>query len=320
MNVEFTNPMLFGAPVFVLLVAIEYLHWRKHKEKKLYEVQDFKASSFIAFGMIFLGPLAKVTLLTWLMTIVFDAFNPLQNGVRENILGYEPFGFAWYVWAACIILDDLTYYWFHRLSHTIRILWASHIVHHSSEYYNFGTGFRVGWFVLVYKPFFYAWLAAIGFPPEMVMVCLSLETIYQFQLHTSLVPRFKYLDKIFIVHSHHQIHHACNIEFLDKNHGGIFCFWDKIFGTYVEPDESQELKYGVLSPPKSNNPFVILTHEFVSIIRDVKKARNIKEFFMYIFGPPGWSPDRSTLTTKQLQSNIPNIKAAPVQRYGKNQH
>ena len=201
----------------------------------------------------------------------------------------------------CQLLDDFTYYWFHRFNHTVRFLWAAHIVHHSSDHYNFGTGIRNGWFTLFYKPLFYMWLPAIGFPPEMVVFCLGIEALWQFQLHTKYVPKMGVLEKIFNTHTMHQVHHSQNIEYLDKNHGGYLNIFDKIFGSWAELADDIDIKYGVIHAPNSHNPFVILTHEYGDIWRDIKKSKNLKEAFMYIFGPPGWSPDGSTLTVRQIQ-------------------
>ncbi len=99
----------------------------------------------------------------------------------------------------------------------------------------------------------------------------------------------------------HQVHHAQNVEYLDKNHGGFLNIFDKIFGTFKELDDDIDVKYGVIHAPNSHNPVVILTHEFKDIYNDVKKAKKLSHALMYIFGPPGWSPDGSTLTVKQQQ-------------------
>ncbi|MEM6543246.1 MAG: sterol desaturase family protein, partial [Bacteroidota bacterium] len=198
--------------------------------------------------------------------------------------------------------DDFTYYWFHRANHEIRFLWAAHIVHHSSDNYNLGTAIRNGWFTILYKPLFYMWMPAIGFPPEMVVVCLGIEALWQFQLHSQYVPKLGWLEKIFNTHTMHQVHHAQNVEYLDKNHGGFLNIFDKLFGTWKEFDEEIEVKYGVIHSPNSYNPAVILTHEYKDIWKDIKKSKKLSDKLMYIFGPPGWSHDGSTLTVKQQQA------------------
>ena len=208
---------------------------------------------------------------------------------------------VWWAWVLLIFADDFTYYWFHRANHEVRILWAAHIVHHSSDNFNLGTAVRNGWFTLLYKPFFYMWMPAIGFPVEMVIICLAIESLWQFQLHSLYVPKMGWIEKVFNTHTMHQVHHSQNVEYLDKNHGGFLNIFDKIFGTWKELDDDIEVKFGVIHAPNSYNPIVILTHEFKDIWADVKKAKKFSHKLMYIFGPPGWSPDGSTLTVKQQQ-------------------
>ncbi|HUH47020.1 MAG TPA: sterol desaturase family protein, partial [Arenibacter sp.] len=132
-------------------------------------------------------------------------------------------------------------------------------------------------------------------------VCLGIEALWQFQLHTVYVPKMGFLEKILNTHTMHQVHHAQNVEYLDKNHGGFLNIFDRIFGTWKELDEDIDVKYGVTHAPDSHNPIIILTHEFKDIYNDVKKSKKLSHALMYIFGPPGWSPDGSTLTVKQQQ-------------------
>ena len=146
------------------------------------------------------------------------------------------------------------------------------------------------------------WMPAIGFPPEMVLVCLGIEALWQFQLHSQYVPKLGWLEKILNSHTMHQVHHAQNVEYLDKNHGGFLNIFDKLFGTWKEFDENIAVKYGVIHAPNSYNPAVILTHEYKDIWKDVKKSDKLYHKLMYIFGPPGWSHDGSTLTVKQQQA------------------
>ncbi|CAG2532303.1 MULTISPECIES: sterol desaturase family protein [Maribacter] len=298
---DFTNPLVYGAPAFIAFILLELTYSKTHGDDDLYDWKDFAASSAMGIGSAIIGPLLKVILLVVLFEWAYELFNPMVDGVRTNIMGYESFGYAWYVWLLCQLADDFTYYWFHRANHEIRILWAAHIVHHSSDNFNLGTAIRNGWFTLLYKPFFYVWMPIIGFPVEMVVVCLAIESFWQFQLHSQYVPKMGFIEKIFNTHTMHQVHHAQNVEYLDKNHGGFLNCFDKMFGTWKEYDEEIDVKFGVIHAPNSNNPIVILTHEFKDIWADVKKVKKFKHKLMYIFGPPGWSHDGSTMTVKQQQ-------------------
>ena len=230
-----------------------------------------------------------------------------------NIMGWESFGYAWYIWIICQVLDDFSYYWFHRQNHNVRFLWAAHIVHHSSDNFNLGTAVRNGWFTILYKPFFYMWIPAIGFPPEMIVVCLGIEALWQFQLHSVYVPKLGFIEKIFNTHTMHQVHHAKNIEYMDKNHGGFLNIFDKVFGTWKELDDDIDIEYGVTHPPESYNLFKILTHEYKDIWADMKKSKNWGHKFMYVFGAPGWSHDGSTQTIKQMRKEMKNIKNVELQ-------
>ncbi len=298
---DLTNPLVYGVPVFIAFILLELTYSKTHGDDHLYEWKDLFASGFMGVGSAIIGPLFKVAFAILLFESAYEFFNPEVDGQRTNVLGYDSFGYAWYIWLLCQLADDFTYYWFHRANHEVRILWAAHIVHHSSDNFNLGTAIRNGWFTILYKPLFYMWMPAIGFPPEMVVVCLGIEALWQFQLHSVYVPKLGFLEKIFNTHTMHQVHHARNIEYLDKNHGGFLNIFDKLFGTWKEFDEEIDVEYGVIHAPNSYNPVVILTHEFKDIWKDVREADTFSDRLMYIFGPPGWSPDGSTLTVKQQQ-------------------
>ena len=293
-----TNPLVYALPVFIALIGFELYLSIKH-ERHLYVWKDLGASLSVGIGASILAIFTKAAAIG-MFFFFFEVFKPL----RVNLFGYEHFGWAWYVWLICQFADDFSYYWYHRLSHEIRVLWAAHLVHHSSENFNLGSGVRNGWFTLFYKPFFWIWMAIIGFHPFMIATCLGIQAIYQFHLHTMSVPNLGFLEKFMNTPTQHQVHHSKNYEYLDKNHGGFLNIFDRLFGTFLDLDHNNKANFGILKPPNSYNPLVIVTHEYSSIWQDVKKAKTWRERFMYIFGPPGWSPDGSTLTVKQLQAQV----------------
>lgn len=300
--VEITNPLIYGVPCFVALIILEIIVSLKY-EPELYKWKDFGASTSMGAGAVLLAAGTKLGSI-WMFFQVYELFNPIVGDTRINLMGYEAFGFAWYMFIICQFLDDFNYYWYHRLSHEIRVLWAAHIVHHSSDNFNLGTGIRNGWVTLFYKPLFWLWLPAIGFHPMMVATCLAIQSLWQFQLHSKFIPYLGFLERFMNTHQQHQVHHAQNIEYLDKNHGGYLSIFDRIFGTHKMPEKEIETKFGVMHPPNSYNPLVIVSHEYKDIWRDVKSTKNWKHKFMYIFGPPGWSPDGSSLTVKEMQQQI----------------
>ncbi len=301
-DISLTNPLIYGVPAFVALIVVEIILSLKY-DRELYQWKDFGSSVSMGAGAVVLAIGTKLLSLL-LFFEVYWIFNPIVDGIRVNIMGWKSFNFHWYLFVICQVADDFTYYWYHRLSHTIRVLWAAHIVHHSSDNYNLGTGIRNGWVTLFYKPLFWLWLPAIGFHPVMVATCLGIQALWQFQLHTKFMPYLGFLEKFMNTHKQHQVHHAQNIEYLDKNHGGYLNIFDKVFGTHRHLDERLETKFGVIHPPNSYNPLVIVSHEYKDIWRDVKSTSNWGHKFMYIFGPPGWSPDGSSLTVKQMQREL----------------
>lgn len=297
-----TNPLVYALPVFIALIAIELYLSIKH-ERHLYEWKDLGASLSVGAGASVLAVFTKAAAIG-MFFFFFELFKPL----RVAWFGYEHFGWAWYIWLICQFADDFSYYWYHRLSHEVRVLWAAHLVHHSSENFNLGSGVRNGWFTLFYKPMFWIWMAVIGFHPFMIATCLGIQAIYQFHLHTMSVPNLGFLEKFMNTPTQHQVHHSKNYEYLDKNHGGFLNIFDRMFGTFLDLDKKNKANFGILKPPNSYNPLVIVTHEYASIWQDVKKSKSFRDKLMYIFGPPGWSPEGDTLTVKQIQLQLKTQK------------
>jgi len=302
--VDLTNPLVYGGPAFIAFILLELAYSKTHGDEDLYVWKDLFASGAMGIGSAIIAPIVKIIFAVVLFKFSYELFNPLVDGVRMNILGYESFGWAWYIWLICQILDDFSYYWFHRMNHEVRLFWAAHIVHHSSDNYNLGTAVRNGWFTVLYKPFLYMWIPALGFHYEMLVVCLGIEALWQFQLHTKYVPNLGFFENFINTHTQHQVHHSRNIEYMDKNHGGYLNLFDRLFGTYKALDKNIEIEYGVTHPPESYNPLTILTHEYGDIWKDVKQAKTFKEGLMYVLGPPGWSADGSSLTVKQMQRQL----------------
>ncbi len=288
-SMKYLYPVLFG------FMILEYL-----TAKEDYHLKDTLAGFGIALGASVIAAFTLVFTITVVFQSVFDLFEPLRN----SVFGYSSLGWAWWIWALCILGDDFNFYWHHRFSHTIRLLWAAHVPHHSSSNFNLAVSIRNGWFIAFYKPIFWLWLAAVGFEPIMIGYALVINSTYQYFLHTKKVKSLGWLGKIFNNPYVHQVHHSSNLEYLDKNHGGIFMFWDHLFGTYQDVIEGVEPKYGILKDPGTYNPIKLNTHEFVAIYHDVKQADSFREAWMYIFGPPGWSPDGSQQTAKEMQAEL----------------
>jgi sterol desaturase/sphingolipid hydroxylase (fatty acid hydroxylase superfamily) len=218
---------------------------------------------------------------------------------RWALLDIEP---AWWSWAVLIVLGDLVYYWFHRVHHEVRFFWAAHVNHHSSQHYNLSTALRQSWTTPFTSLLFWWPLALLGFPPAMVLSAIAINTLYQFWIHTELIGRLGPLEHVLNTTSHHRVHHGANLEYLDRNHAGMFIVWDKLFGTFAP--ERAAVRFGLTTNIDTFNPVRIALHEWSAIARDVRRASNWRARLGYLFGPPGWSPDGSTLTTRQMQATL----------------
>jgi sterol desaturase/sphingolipid hydroxylase (fatty acid hydroxylase superfamily) len=205
-------------------------------------------------------------------------------------------------WLAAIVLTDLVYWFVHWMSHMVRFFWAVHTVHHSSEKYNITVGFRSSVFEPLYRFLFFIPLGFIGFEAADIVLAFSIQQLYGSIIHTELIRRIPVWDWIFVSPSHHAVHHASNPRYLDKNMGMILIVWDKIFGTFEPEDEKYDkIKYGLTTNLNTYNPGNILFNEWRQMWHDVKSAPGIREKFMYVFGPPGWSHDGSRKTSQQLR-------------------
>ena len=168
----------------------------------------------------------------------------------------------WWVWVLLFFADDLSYYWFHRVSHESRLFWASHVVHHSSQHYNLSTALRQTWVPMTYFPF-WLWMPLVGFAPWMVLLAQAWSLIYQFWIHTERIHRLpRWVEGVLNTPSHHRVHHGSNHQYLDKNYAGILIIWDRIFGTW-EP-EGERVRYGLTKNLTTYNPVHVAFHEYVA--------------------------------------------------------
>ena len=282
--------VMYAIPAFVLLLVVEAIVSAR-EELEAFETKDTFASLAMGVGNVAVNLLVKGVVLGtfWLL---YDA-----TGFFRDFL--SPFN-GW-SWALLFFADDFTYYWFHRLSHEIRFLWASHVVHHSSQHYNLGTALRQTWTGNLTGTFlFWAWLPVVGFHPLAVMGMKSISLLYQFWIHTETIGRLPQpVEWVFNTPSHHRVHHSSQIKYLDKNHAGMLIIWDRLFGTFQREEERPT--YGLVKNFESHNPVRIAFHEWQGIAADLRKPIPWKERLGYVFGPPGWSHDGSRQTTEQMR-------------------
>ncbi len=204
----------------------------------------------------------------------------------------------------CFIANDLRFYVHHRLAHRVRWPWAMHVVHHSSQHYNYSVALRQAWtkhfsgMLLLYVP-----LVIIGFNPAVILFVALVNSSYQFLLHTETIGKLpRWFEFFFNTPSHHRVHHANNPQYLDANYGGTLIIWDRLFGTFAEEDLEDRPVYGLVKNLDTFNPIKIAFHEYWGIVQDqLQKGLTLKDRALYLLAPPGWSHDGSRLTSEDIK-------------------
>jgi hypothetical protein len=192
-------------------------------------------------------------------------------------------------WVVAFVAADFMYYWTHRLSHEINVLWAGHVVHHSSEEYNLAVALRQSSLHGLFTWVFYVPVALVGIPWEPFAVSYALNLIYQFWIHTREIRTLgPAAESVLNTPSHHRVHHGVNPEYQDKNYAGVFIIWDRLFGTF-EPERAEPV-YGITTPLATWNPVWANVHVFRDILRDAWRAPTLGDKWRVIFGRPGWKP------------------------------
>jgi sterol desaturase/sphingolipid hydroxylase (fatty acid hydroxylase superfamily) len=268
--------IIYAIPLFAVTVIIEGIVLAK-KHPDGYLVKDALSSISMGMGNVAVGFISKF-LVAFIIYFLYENFR----------LGTLPF--AWWAWLLILFADDFCYYWAHRLGHESRLFWASHVVHHSSQRYNLSTALRQTWTGGFFTFIFYLALPIIGFHPVMIFTQMAISLLYQYWIHTELIHKMpRWFETIMNTPSHHRVHHGSNPIYLDKNYGGIFIIYDKLFGTFQPELAEEKVRYGLTKNLETFNPINIAFHEWVAMMKDVgKKNISAKERLQYIFKSPGW--------------------------------
>lgn len=282
------DPVTLAIPFFVLAIILEVLLARFRKAEAHYETKDTAVSLGMGLGSNIAGLITG--------GLVFAA----TVWVYQHRLFTIPMTAIW-AWVAIFLLEDLTYYWFHRLSHERRFWWAAHVNHHSSQHYNLSTALRQTWTGGVAGTWaLWLPLAWLGFPPAMIAIQKGVSLIYQYWIHTEAIRRMpRWFEAVFNTPSHHRVHHARNPIYLDRNYAGILIVWDKLFGTFQPELDDERCRYGLVHNLATFNILRVAFHEWAGIVRDV--VRHPRHALGYVFGPPGWSHDGSRETSRVLK-------------------
>lgn len=264
-----------AVPVFFLLIAIELLLARRAREPP-YLFEDSIANLSCGVGQQLLEPFIRA-LPVFLYAAAYEHLRLFTISPR-SVAG----------WIALLFLVDFCYYLFHRASHRVNFIWAGHAIHHQSEEYNLSVALRQSWFVGIVSGLFYLPLAVLGFPPLMYGIMVTLNTLYQFWIHTRLVDRLGPLEWVLNTPSHHRVHHAIDPRYIDKNYAGIFIIWDRLLRTFRAEDA--EPVYGTVKPLRSWNPLWANLEPIWHLIDMSRRTRRLRDKVLVWFMPPEWRP------------------------------
>jgi sterol desaturase/sphingolipid hydroxylase (fatty acid hydroxylase superfamily) len=269
------NYIVLAIPVFFALIGLELLLTRV-LERDSYSLAD--SLNDLSCGIV--QQLVEV----FAKTALFAGYAFLYGAVRAFDI---PLNSAW-AWVACFLGVDLCYYWFHRVSHRVNAVWATHVVHHQSEEYNLAVALRQGAFQGWFSWVFYLPLAVLGFPPLMFLTLTALDTLYQFWIHTRVIGKLGPLEWVLNTPSHHRVHHACNPKYIDRNYAGTLIIWDRMFGSFKE--ERDEPVYGITKPLRSWNPVWANLHVWADLFGKARRTSRLVDRLRLFWSAPGWQP------------------------------
>jgi len=222
-----------------------------------------------------------------------------------------------WTWIILFLFTDFLWYWYHRYSHEINLLWAAHVVHHQSEDYNFTVAARITIFQAVFRSLFWAFIPLLGFPPFMMTAILLVHGVYPFFSHTQTVGNLGVLERIFVTPSHHRVHHSSNEIYLDKNYGDILIIWDRLFGTFIPEQKEEPCVYGLTKPIHRYTFLWQHFHYLFEIGLSFKRAQGFKNKMRTIFGrPDDIQPEiRTELEQKMFSGIKPQVHGQRLSRY-----
>jgi len=270
------DPIALAVPIFFLLIGLELLVARA-RGRRVYRFTD----SFADLGC---GVTQRVVLLLFEVALLAVYALLYEHG---RLWTFAPDS-AW-PWVIAIVGVDLGYYWWHRLSHEVNVLWAVHVVHHQSEDYNLAVALRQAVLSPVTVMPFYLPLAVLGVPLLPFFIVNALSTLYQFWIHTELVDRMGVLERVINTPSLHRVHHGVNPEYLDKNYAATFICWDQLFGTLRR--EEAPVVYGVSHPLRSFDPVWAQVQPFWALWQAMRRAPSAREAIRFMLASPAWHPD-----------------------------
>ena len=284
--------ILITTPIYLVVIGLEIVLSNIHL-KKYYSLKETLMNVYLCIlngGIDLLFRAVYVVIL-----VFFYRFHFVD-------ISFNPFVY----WVLLFVFEDLAFYFEHRVDHYCRIFWAVHVTHHSSEEFNLTTGFRSSVLQPLYRFIYFIPLVLLGFKPLDIVFMYSLTQIYGILVHTQYVKKMpRWFEAFFVSPSHHRVHHASNVRYLDKNMGMVLIIWDKLFGTFQEEVARDPIRYGLTT--QLERPYHltnVIFHEWKNIGKDLHKKVPLITKLKYLYMPPGWSHDGSTKTAKELRSEL----------------
>jgi len=283
--------LLLQMPVYLLLIPLEII------------LSNFRRTHFYS---------VRETLVNLYLNLLNAGVDLLLRGVALVVLLFFSqyhLPIHWHpviYWVILFLGEDVLFWLEHYVDHSVRIFWAVHVTHHSSTEYNLSTGFRSSIFMPLYRFMYFIPLAVLGFRPLDILFMYAVTQIWGILVHTQHVKKLpQWVEFIFVTPSHHRVHHASNVPYLDRNMGMALIIWDRMFGTFTEEMPDEVPVYGLTkNVEKPHHPTHIVFHEWQAIGRDLKRSTRLSDKLRYLFMPPGWSHDGSTKTSKELQRDM----------------
>ncbi len=278
--------IVLASPVFFGLIFIEWLWGRRLAQQGQASAQTYRLDD--AISSISLGILSQISaiftrvLRIGIYTLVFEQVALVRDDAWWS---------TWYGVVLALVLYDFCYYWFHRASHEVAFFWAGHAVHHQSQHYNLSTALRQSSAGAISSWVFYLPMALLGVPPVVFGIVALIDLLYQYWVHTEHIGRLGWFDRWFCSPSNHRVHHAVNDKYLDRNYGGIWVVWDRLFGSFEEEDPQEPCVYGTRKALNSWDPLWANMQMYTSMLHDSWHAKRWRDKLMVFLRHPGWRPD-----------------------------
>lgn len=279
-------------PFYIVVIGLELVLSHLHRQKS-YTLKDTLQNVYLMLLNSGLDLLVRGIYIGIILSFFYD--HRIASSIQNS----------WLYWITLLFFEDFMYYWLHRVDHSCRLFWATHVTHHSSPKFNLTVGFRSSVMEPLYRFVYFIPVALCGFRPIDIALIYAATQIWGILVHTERINKLGFLEYFLVTPSHHRVHHGSNPKYLDKNMGMFLIIWDKMFGSFqpeLAAEEYQPIKYGLTKPLIKETPVNIVFHEWTNMGKDLgKKGLTWKQKWHYLFGPPGWSHDGSSFTSDELR-------------------